>query len=168
MATLREKRPGVWEVRVFTGTDARRPADPAVQDDPRRQARGACASPPRWRSDPAASSSGGRSVSDVLDAWVEQNLDDVGAVVGTRSAEPRQRASRRTRSPGSRVARLSVGDVERWHTRLRRAGMRDAGIKNQHGVLRAALAQAVRWGWVEHQRGEHGATAVDEDASAAR
>jgi integrase len=25
--------------------------------------------------------------------------------------------------------------------------MRDAGVKNQHGVLRAALAQAVRWGW---------------------
>jgi integrase len=25
--------------------------------------------------------------------------------------------------------------------------MRDAGIKNQHGVLRAALSQAVRWGW---------------------
>ena len=29
------------------------------------------------------------------------------------------------------VARLSVGDIERWHTRLRRNGMRDAGIKNQ-------------------------------------
>jgi len=26
--------------------------------------------------------------------------------------------------------------------------MADAGIKNQHGVLRAALSQAVRWGWV--------------------
>jgi integrase len=25
--------------------------------------------------------------------------------------------------------------------------MRDAGVKNQHTVLRAALAQAVRWGW---------------------
>lgn len=26
--------------------------------------------------------------------------------------------------------------------------MGDAGVKNLHGVLRAALAQAVRWGWV--------------------
>ncbi len=26
--------------------------------------------------------------------------------------------------------------------------MADAGVKNLHGVLRAALAQAVRWGWV--------------------
>jgi integrase len=45
------------------------------------------------------------------------------------------------------LARLSVGDIERWHTRLRQAGMGDAGIKNLHGVLRAALTQAVRWGW---------------------
>ena len=46
------------------------------------------------------------------------------------------------------LARLSVADVERWHIRLRRAGMADAGIRNQHGVLRAALSLAVRWGWV--------------------
>ena len=46
------------------------------------------------------------------------------------------------------LARPTVTDVERWHTRLRAAGMADAGIKNQHGVLRAALSQAVRWGWV--------------------
>jgi len=46
------------------------------------------------------------------------------------------------------LARLSVSDVERWHSRLRRAGKADAGIKNQHGVLRAALSQAQRWGWV--------------------
>ena len=31
---------------------------------------------------------------------------------------------------------------------MRRSGLRDAGIKNQHGVLRAALSQALRWGWV--------------------
>jgi integrase len=46
------------------------------------------------------------------------------------------------------LARLTVADVERWHTRLRAGGMADPGIKNQHGVLRAALSQAVRWGWV--------------------
>jgi integrase len=46
------------------------------------------------------------------------------------------------------IARLSVADVEQWHARLRRAGKQDAGIKNLHGALRAALAQAQRWGWV--------------------
>ena len=42
----------------------------------------------------------------------------------------------------------SVADVERWHARLRRAGKQDAGIKNQHGAMRARPAQAERWGWV--------------------
>src|SRR5207249_2739415 len=46
------------------------------------------------------------------------------------------------------IARLSVSDVERWHTRLRRARASDPVIRNQHAVLRATLSQAVRWGWV--------------------
>ena len=54
---------------------------------------------------------------------------------------------------GDRIARLSVARlaievVERWHTRLRGAGLADVSIRNLHGVLRAALTQAVRWGWV--------------------
>ena len=46
------------------------------------------------------------------------------------------------------LARLSVADVDRWHTRLRRGGLGDPGIRNRHLVLRAALSQAVRLGWV--------------------
>jgi hypothetical protein len=30
---------------------------------------------------------------------------------------------------------------------MRNAGYGDASVRNQHGVLRAALAQAVRWEW---------------------
>ncbi len=45
------------------------------------------------------------------------------------------------------VARLTIEDVERWHARLRDEGLADVSIRNIHGVLRAALTQAVRWGW---------------------
>lgn len=45
------------------------------------------------------------------------------------------------------IARLAVADVDRWHARLRRAGVGEGSLRNQHLVLRAALAQAVRWGW---------------------
>ncbi len=31
------------------------------------------------------------------------------------------------------IAQVSIADVERWHTRLRRGGMQDGGIRNQHG-----------------------------------
>ena len=46
------------------------------------------------------------------------------------------------------VARLTIEDVERRHARLRDEGLADVSIRNVHGVLRAAITQAVRWGWV--------------------
>jgi integrase len=145
MATVRERRPGVWEIRVFTGTDARgRPTQlsKTIHGGKRTAQRVAA----EMESGSGRASPGGRTVSDVLDAWVEQNL---GTWAPSSARDQQSRVRSLKRDPIARVplARLSVGDVERWHTRLRQAGMADAGIKNQHSVLRAALTQAVRWGW---------------------
>jgi integrase len=68
-------------------------------------------------------------------------------------ASRRDQLSRVARINGDRIARLSVArltieDVERWHARLRDEGPADVSIRNIHGVLRAALTQAVRWGWI--------------------
>ena len=74
MATLREKRPGVWEIRVFTGTNARgRPTQlsKTIHGGKRDALRAAT----ELEAGPGRASPGGRSVSDVLDAWVEQNVD---------------------------------------------------------------------------------------------
>ena len=95
---------------------------------------------------PGRSTPGGRSVGDVLDVWLEQNVD-TWAPSSVRDQRSRVRTIKKDVIARVPLARLSVGDVERWHTRLRRDGMGDAGIKNLHSVLRAALAQAVRWGW---------------------
>ena len=71
MATIREKRPGVWEVRVFTGRDAAgRPTQVSrtVEGGKRaalRLANQIEAKPP--------SRAAGRTVADVLDAWREVN-----------------------------------------------------------------------------------------------
>lgn len=86
---------------------------------------------------------------DVRDAWVAQNLD-TRAPSSARDQQSRVRSIKKDQIARLPLARLMVGDVERWHTRLCQAGMADAGIKNQHGVLRAALAQAMRWGWVSN------------------
>ena len=96
---------------------------------------------------PGRSSSAGRSVGDVLDAWVEQNLA-TWAPSSARDQQSRVKGIKTDQIATLPSARLSISDVERWHTRMRRSGLRDAGIKNQHGVLRAALSQALRWGWV--------------------
>ncbi len=148
MATLREKRPGVWEVRVFTGSDARgRPTQLSrtVHGGKRDALRVAA----ELDVGPGRSSPAGRSVSDVLDAWVEQSLG-TWAPSSARDQQSRVRSIKKDQISRLPLARLTVGDVERWHTRLRKGGMRDAGIKNQHGVLRAALSQAVRWGWASN------------------
>ncbi len=148
MATLREKRPGVWEVRVFTGSDARgRPTQLSrTVHGGKREALKLAA---ELEVGPGRASPAGRSVSDVLDAWVEQNLD-TWAPSSARDQQSRVRAIKKDQISRLPLARLSVGDVERWHTRMRKAGMADAGVKNLHGVLRAALSQAERWGWVSN------------------
>ena len=148
MATLREKRPGVWEVRVFTGSDARgRPTQ--LSRTVHGGKRDALKLAAELEVGPGRASPAGRSVSDVLDAWVEQNLD-TWAPSSARDQQSRVRAIKKDQISRLPLARLSVGDVERWHTRMRKAGLQDAGIKNLHGVLRAALSQAERWGWVSN------------------
>src|SRR5262245_53646187 len=132
MATIRERRPGVWEIRVFTGTDARgRPTQlsKTIHGGKRKAQRAAAEMEVR----PGRASPGGRIVSDVLDAWVAQNLD-TWAPSSARDQQSRVRTIKKDQIARLSLARLSIGDVERWHTRLRQAGMRDAGIKNQHGV----------------------------------
>lgn len=146
MASIRERRPGVWEVRVFTGTDKLgRPTQISrTVHGGKREAQRVAAEMEvgTSRSEPR-----GRAVADVLDAWVEQN--EATWAASTRRDQT-SRAERIKSDPIGRlpIARLSVGDVERWHTRLRAEGRADAGVRNLHTVLRAAIAQAVRWGWV--------------------
>lgn len=145
MATIREKRPGVWEVRVFTGRDDRgtpTQVSMTVQGGKREAMRAAA----QMESRPARNAAG-RTVGELLDDWVNQNVS-TWAASSARDQQSRMRSIQVDPIAGISLARLAVSDVERWHTRLRKAGLRDAGIKNQHAVLRAALAQAVRWGWL--------------------
>lgn len=143
MATIRERSPGVWEVRVFTGRNVqgkptqvsrtvrggKREAERVAMELELRPARGAA----------------GRTVADLLQTWIAQN-ESTWSPASQR--DQRGRADAIAAGPLAElpVARLSVSHVERWHAQLRKSGMGDAGIRNQHAVLRAAVAQAVRWG----------------------
>jgi hypothetical protein len=146
MATIREKKPGVWEVRVFTGTDARgKPTQISrTVRGGKREAQRMAAS---LEVGPGSASPAGRNVSEVLDAWVDQNLD-TWAAASSRDQQSRVRSIRQDKIALMPIAQLSISDVERWHTRLRRDGMQDARIRNLHGALSAAFGQALRWGWV--------------------
>ena len=146
MATIREKKPGVWEVRVFTGNDVRgRPTQ--ISRTVRGGKRDAQRMAASLEVGPGSSSPAGRNVEDVLDAWIDQNID-TWAPASSRDQQSRVRSIKQDKIARIPIAQLSIADVERWHTRLRRAGMQDAGIRNQHGALSAAFGQAMRWGWV--------------------
>jgi integrase len=68
----------------------------------------------------------------------------LGAVLRAGPAEPRLVDQEGPRSHDCRSLGFTVADVVRWHTRAAQSRHGPTpGIKNQHGVLRAALAQAV-------------------------
>jgi integrase len=145
VATLRERKPGVWEIRVFTGRDASgRPTQVSrTVRGPKREAQRVAAS---LESRPP-SNAAGRTVTDVLTAWRDVN-QPVWAETTRRDYE--SRIARIESDPIAEipVARLGVADVERWHARMRKTGVGEAAIRGRHSVLRAALAQALRWEWV--------------------
>jgi len=107
----------------------------------------------QYDSAPAATGAG-RTVAEVLEAWIE--LNDPSWAESTRRdqrSRVRQVATDRIGSLG--IGRISVADVERWHLRLRKAGVGEAAIRGRHMVLRAGLEQAMRWGWVHNNVASH-------------
>jgi integrase len=142
---MREKRPGVWEIRLFTGRDANgRPTQISKTfHGTKREARQYVA---QLEGVPVAQA-GGRTVADVLDAWQETNA---GVWAEASRRDYASRAAYIAEDLGAHaIAGLSVADIERWHARMRRAGVGDGSIRSRHAALRVALGQAVRWGWLQ-------------------
>lgn len=146
MATIRERKPGVWEVRGFTGRDERgRPTQVSRTVHGGKKDAQRVAAELILRPNPHAA---GRTVGGLLDLWLEHNeatwspatRRDQASRAGLVKADPIAQVS---------LARLSVAEVDRWHARLRRAGVGEGSVRNQHRAFRAALSQAVRWGWVQ-------------------
>jgi integrase len=48
----------------------------------------------------------------------------------------------------SRLDQLRVADMDRWYVTLRESGLAPASIRKAHTIVRAALAQGVRWVWI--------------------
>lgn len=143
MATLRERSPGVWEVRVFTGrTDDGRPTQTSRTVRGTRRAAEKVAAALEMKPTRAA----GRTVAEVLTAWQEVN-EATWAPSSRRDYAGRVRFVLGDPIATMGLARLGVADVERWHARMRRAGVGETAIRSRHSVLRAALSQAVRWEW---------------------
>jgi integrase len=145
VATIRERQPGVWEVRAFTGRDERgRPTQ--VSRTVKGTKRAAQRVAATFDSRPTTRAAG-RTVADVLNAWAEVS-DATWAPSSRRDQRSRIRSVLADPISDMAVARLGVADVERWHARMRKSKVGETAIRSRHAVFRAALAQAVRWEWI--------------------
>ncbi len=145
MATIRERKPGVWEIRSFVGRDAKgrpRQVSRTVHGGKKEAQRVAAEMTVR----PATGSSA-RTLEDLLWEWAGLN-EATWAERTRRDNLSRIRQIVTDQIGRMQVARLTVAHIERWHARLRAAGVGAAAIRNRHAVVRAALDQAVRWGWL--------------------
>ena len=145
MATLRQRRPGVWEVRVFTGRDEDgRPTQVSrTVSGGKREAQRVAA---QLLAKPAPRIAG-RTVADVLDAWIEAS-SPTWAPSTRRDNLSRLRLVSQDPIVKMQAGKLGVADIERWHARMRKAGVGESSILNRHRMLRSALSQALRWGWL--------------------
>jgi integrase len=145
MATLRERSPGVWEIRVFTGRDRTgrpRQVSRTIRGS-RRVAEKAAAALMADTPGPE----GKRSVAELLTLWQELHRDRWAAST-VRNQASRARLVASGPLGSRRVASVKVEDVDRWVLRMRAQGVGAASIHNQLMVLRAAMAQAVKWDWI--------------------
>ena len=118
MATIRERKPGVWEVRAFAGRDTSgRPVQ--TSRTVRGTKRDALRLAASFDSRPATHAAG-RTVADILNAWVEVN-QEVWAESSRRDQEGRVRKVLADPIALVPLSRLGVADVEQWHARMRRA-----------------------------------------------
>ncbi|MCP4384712.1 MAG: hypothetical protein GY798_25415 [Hyphomicrobiales bacterium] len=145
MATIRERHPGVWEVRGCTGRD--RDGNPTqVSRTIRGTKRDAQRVVPELTVKPARNA-GGRKLAQLLDEWIDIKRPGWAAVT---VRDQTSRAGQVAADPIGKmsVASIGVSDVDRWVARLRKAGVGEGSIRNQHTVLRSALQQAVHWEWI--------------------
>ncbi|HUW04076.1 MAG TPA: hypothetical protein VMW08_17110 [Acidimicrobiales bacterium] len=144
MATIRERGDGVYEVRVFVGRDERgKPSQRSktVRGGKREAERVAA----ELETKPFRA--GAKTVADALDAWVEMKTP-TWAVSSKRDQIGRANALKEDPIGNVSVARLGVEDVDKWIARRRKQGKGEGTIRNQLQVLRSALRQAERWGWI--------------------
>jgi len=146
MATIRERKPGVFEVRTFVGRD--RDGRPVQVSRTVRGSRRAAQRAAQEFDAKANSARGARTtVGELLELWLDTNEGEwAPATVDTNRS--RVGLIKVDAIASMTLARLSAPDVDAWRLRLTRRGVGTSSIRNQHQTLRAAVGLAVRWGWL--------------------
>lgn len=87
------------------------------------------------------------TVGDLLDRWTEHVRGDLSPAT-LHGYEQKIRLYLRPELGSIRLDRLQTAQIDRTYRTLRDRGLAPATIRQAHAVLRRALHQAQRWGWI--------------------
>jgi integrase len=139
------KRGTTWQVRVYAGKDPatgkpRHLYGTAPGKKAARQLEG------RLERQAAKSTPSTVTVEHLLDRWLAVARHAPSTAYDT---ENRLRRHVRPALGDERVAAITTEQLDGFYLELEGEGHAPASIRRLHGMIRAALAQAVRWGWIE-------------------
>jgi integrase len=155
MKGFMRQRGAAWELRVFLGTDAvsckqryvtktfrggKREAQRALNEMLVEAERGLTAKT-------------SATVGELLDRWLEHARGDYSPKT-TREVSGYIERNLRPALGEVRLTKLSTASIDRYYRSLLTGGghngrpLAPGTIRRIHGILRRALAQAVRWGWI--------------------
>lgn len=147
--SMRERRPGVWELRVGTGKDpvtVKYTSRTKSFHGGKREARNELTALVAEVNKGEHRRSMG-SFAYLLERWLEHNEAELSP---TTLREYRRLVKRRIvpELGPTMMAKLTAGDLDGFYLTLRREGLSPASIHQIHAVIRRALAQGVKWGLV--------------------
>jgi integrase len=150
--SLREKSPGVWEIRVALGRDPLTGSYRSVSRTIHGGKRKAQEEIARIVSSAANGKFQGTraNVRYLTEHWLE-HLERLGR--SPKTLEGYRSLIKNGIDPalGSiELAKLSASDIDRFYGLLQKKGLANNTIHHYHACLSAALHQAVRWGWIDH------------------
>lgn len=148
---MRERQPGVWQVRVCAGRDpvtyrfryVTKTVHGGKRDAQRASAALVAAIEAGMR--PAARG----TVGQLLEQWLA-HIDGQGRSPSTlaryRSAI---RANIEPALGHKQLSQLAPADIDAFYGRLLASGLHPLTVRKSHAILSAACRQAVRWGWID-------------------
>lgn len=150
--TMTERRPGVWRLRVVAGYDPRtgnpKQVSRTVKGTKREAQRALAKFVTEVDSDQVAVSAS-MSLADFLDRWVEH------VAASTRSPTTVQGYRYKVKNVVAKLgkvklSKLTAEQLDKAYAELLNEGLSPVTVHHCHGVLSAALNQAVKWGIVPY------------------
>lgn len=153
--SLRQRGKTSWQLRVLAGRDEITGKKTYVSKTFRGGRREAERELARLVAEVEAGSTtaAAGTVAELCNKWFEYACPNLSPAV---SAEYRRLLDRRIlpRWGSTPVRRLRTSDLDGWYSQLRRSGSKTGGplspnsVVRVHAILRRALNQGVRWGWI--------------------